>query len=192
MTQSSPTKLLLLVGATAIGLMLGGVLPAVAQEVVAEVETWGGSAVRLTQPSLDFFYTILPKPPPGAPAPAGGASMGGTTSGLSSGGAGRALPEPIQGRDRRDTLTLVRDGVEVRIPFDRIAALNVSRREFASTLPPYARADHAQYLADAVLVDGSRIDGATVSFGTTILRGTGPQGTIELPLEDVKRLKITR
>ena len=34
---------------------------ATAQEVTAEVRTWSGQALQLSQPSLEVFYTIVPK-----------------------------------------------------------------------------------------------------------------------------------
>ena len=182
--------------AVAVGLVSS--TPARAQEVRADVETWRGVLVRLSQPSLDVQYTILPRPAPGASPAAAAAptSMVGGASALGGAGgaaASAARPEPIQAREPLNTLTFIRDGIETRIPFDRIAGITVERRDVVgSTLPPYVRATHAQYSARAVLTDGSTIDATSVNFGMIILRGTSPQGTIELPLDDVKTLKITR
>jgi hypothetical protein len=186
-----------------IALVLVGTAPAAAQDVVAEIETWRGGSVRIAQPSLDVLYTIVPAPlvgPTGAPIAGGpgtpaqtaaSATMSGSRSVAATAvGAG---PQPIQARRQANSLTFVRDGVEIRVPFDRIAGLVVERRDVVTnTLPPYISSTHAQYVASAVLTDGSTIEGASVNFGTTILRGDGPQGSIELPLEDVKTLKITR
>jgi hypothetical protein len=185
---------------TAITLVLAGTALAAAQDVVAEVETWRGGSVRIAQPSLDVLYTIAPAPllgPTGAPI-AGGPSTPAQAATGTMGASGSvaktavgAGPQPIQARRQQSTLTFLRDGVEIRVPFDRIAGLVVERRAIVTnTLPPYI--SHAQYVARAVLTDGSTIEGAYVNFGTTILRGEGPQGSIELPLEDVKTLKITR
>jgi hypothetical protein len=187
---------------TAIAVVLTSITPAAAQDVIAEIETWRGTSVRLAQPSLDALYTIVPAPlvgPTGAPTTGGAASApaaGGAT--MSSGRTVAAAtvgtgPPPIQARREQNTLTFLRDGVEIRVPFDRIAGLVVERRAIVTnTLPPHVSPTHAQYWASAVLIDGSTIEAASVNFGTTILRGSGPQGTIELPLEDVKTLKITR
>ena len=189
---------------TAIAVVLTSITPAAAQDVIAEIETWRGASVRLMQPSLDALYTIVPAPvlgPTGAPAaggPGGAAApaAGGTTMSSGRTVAGATVgtgPPPIQARREQNTLTFLRDGVEIRVPFDRIAGLVVERRAIVTnTLPPHVSPTHAQYWASAVLIDGSTIETASVNFGTIILRGSGPQGTIELPLEDVKTLKITR
>src|SRR5262249_23196657 len=152
------------------------------------VETWRGVSVRISQPSLDVLYSILPKPAPGA-APAAAAAptsmIGGASAlgGASAAAASAARPDPIQAREPVSMLTFIRDGIETRIPFDRIAGFTVERRDVVgSTLPPYVRATHAQYSARAVLTDGSTIDATSVNFGMIILRGTTSQGAIELPL----------
>jgi hypothetical protein len=194
----------LLVVSVALAVVTASTLPVGSQEVVADVETWRGGSVRIVQPSLDVLYTIVPRRqvPGAAPTPStggsGAAGAPGATSGASSGasmigfGLSTAPIDVTQSRDRVHTLTFVRDGIETRIPFERIADLVVERRDVASSLPPYIRPTHAQYSAKAVLTDGSTIDATSVSFGMIILRGTGPQGAIELPLEDVKTLKIKR
>ena len=50
--------------------LLGSVSAASAQELTAEVRTWGGQTIRLSQPTLEVFYTLLPqdREVPGAPA----------------------------------------------------------------------------------------------------------------------------
>jgi hypothetical protein len=177
--------------------------PAVSQDAVAEVETWSGGSVRITHPSLEVLYSIIPPRPAGGAAGAAsaasstaasaGGSMGSTVGDTSWVGGAAKAPQPIQGRDRRDSLTFVRGGVETRVPFDRIASLVVDRRAVrSSALPPYVTPAHAEYSARAILTDGSAIEAPSINFGATILRGIGPQGTIELPLDEVKTLKITR
>ena len=42
-------------------------LPALAQDVTAEVKTWSGQSWRLSQPSLEVFYSIVSKSREGAP-----------------------------------------------------------------------------------------------------------------------------
>jgi hypothetical protein len=194
----------LLVVSVALAVVMVSTLPVESQEVVADVETWRGGSVRIAQPSLDVLYTIVPRRQvPGAAPPlstTGGSGAAGAptaTSGTPVSGASMigfglstAPIDVTQSRDRVQTLTFVRDGIETRIPFERIVDLAVERRDMASSLPPYIRQE--QYSAKAVLTDGSTIDATSVSFGMIILRGTGPQGAIELPLEDVKTLKIKR
>src|SRR5713226_8245353 len=78
----------MLIGSLALAALVAAAIPAAAQEVTAEVRTWSGQSVRLSQPSLEVFYTIVPKQEgpggPQVPGAAGGApgSMG---SGLTSG-----------------------------------------------------------------------------------------------------------
>jgi len=51
-----------LIGPLAALAVLGAVaLPAAAQDVTAEVKTWAGQSLRLSQPSLEVFYTIVPR-----------------------------------------------------------------------------------------------------------------------------------
>lgn len=189
---------LLLQVAAAIVMVAASVSIAASQEITAEVETWRGGSLRLVQPSLDVLHTIVPRTGPAGSAPSAGAGAASTTAPALAAGAGVAIgasraPEPIQGRDRRNSLTFVRDGVEMYVPFERIASLVVDRHAIASSsLPPYVATAHVRHAARAVLTDGTIIEGSSVNFGSTILRGIGPQGMIELPLEDVKTLKITR
>ena len=195
--MSRTVLVLLLLAATA----MTGAGATHAQDTVAVVETWQGRTVTMSQPGLDALYTIVPPreaQTPGAVAAASGTGATGyaPSGGLGSGPTGTTSgtgPPPIQGRMHQHTLTVVRDGVEFRLPLSQITALTVERRGVASShLPPYVSPTHATYSVRALLTDGSIIDGASLNSGTTILRGSGPHGTIEVPLEDVKSLKITR
>ena len=60
-----------LIGWLALAALVAAALPAAAQDVTAEVRTWSGQSLRLTQPSLEVFYTIVPKEegPGGAQVP---------------------------------------------------------------------------------------------------------------------------
>ena len=176
---------------------------AAAQDVVAEIETWGGTSLRISQPSLDVLYTIVPTPllgPTGAPVAGAPGTAAQAPAPASAAGAAKGVaalvvgggPQPIQGRRTQTFVTFIRDGVEMRVPFDRIASLAVERRIMTTNQLPVYVAPIAQYVATARLTDGSTIEGASVNFGTTILRGSSAQGWVELPLEDVKALRITR
>src|SRR5262249_14022265 len=102
-------------------------------------------------------------------------------------------PEPLRARRSKPTLTLARNGVEITIPFDRLPSLVVQRQNVTgSPLPPYVAGAHVRYSAIAVLSDGSTLEADYVNFGTAVLRGIGPQGHVEIPLEDVRSLKIIR
>ncbi len=50
-----------IVGLAILAGLVNAALPAVAQEVTAEVRTWDGQSWRLTQPRFEVFYTIMPK-----------------------------------------------------------------------------------------------------------------------------------
>src|SRR5712691_5518071 len=63
----------ILIGSLAAVAVLGtAALPVAAQDVTAEVRTWSGLSLRLSRPSLEVFYTILPK----EEGPGGGPSAG--------------------------------------------------------------------------------------------------------------------
>jgi hypothetical protein len=182
-----------------------------AQERTADVRTRSGQTWRLTDPSLHVLFTVIPKPdgeggvppPPagGPPAAPGGAGMGasvgsgpqpqltGSVQGLK-----KALatgPEPLRAQRPSEVITVVKDEVEILVPFASIAVLAISRVEVAnSTLPPYVAPTHVRYSAAVALVDGSVLEGTYVNLGTTVLRGISPQGRVEVPLEDIESVRF--
>ena len=102
-------------------------------------------------------------------------------------------PGPVRAWREKDTLTLFRGEIEIRIPVASLASLTVSRQRVPdSPLPPYVAAGHVRHAAVAVLTDGSTVEGDYVSFGAAVLSGTTPQGRVEIPLEDVERLRFSR
>lgn len=63
-----------LIGPLGLALLVASAIPASAQDVTAEVRTWSGQSLRLSQPSLEVFYTIVPKEEgPGGPQVPGAA-----------------------------------------------------------------------------------------------------------------------
>lgn len=188
----------------AAALLLTGSPLAVAQEIVAEIETWRGATLSIGQPSLEVLYTTVPAPITNVAgvqlAGAGAGSGGGQAAGAMTSGTTRTVreteigagPQPIQGRRSQAFVTFVSKGVEMRVPFERIAAMLIERRVVQSNMLPHYAEPVTQFVATATLTDGSTIDGASVNFGSALLRGVVPQGTIELPLEDVKILKVRR
>jgi len=184
---------------------------AAAQEVTAEVRTWSGQALQLSQPSLEVFYTIVPKEEgpggqqlPGAAGAAPGA-MGGTSPaslvGTEVSGSIRSLgrlfrdngPEPLQGNRQAVTVSFTQAGVERRIPLEAIRDLTFQRTQVPnSTLPPYVAPAHFRYAASALLTDGSRVEGDYVNLGTAILRGLTSQGRVEIPWQDIEVIRFSR
>src|SRR4029450_2332028 len=59
---------------------------ATAQDATAEVRTWSGQALQLSQPSLEVFYTIVPRAEgPGGGQQYPGAAVGGSPGAMGSG-----------------------------------------------------------------------------------------------------------
>ena len=188
-------------------LMVAGVSPAVAQETTAEVRTWGGQSMVLTGPWIEVFYTVIPRswggeemtpPTGGVPVPPMG--MGGGTQ-PEIRGSFQSLqrtfqqegPQKLRGQRETSVLTLSRDGVEVKVPVERLATLIIARKPVAgSSLPPYISPIHQRYGATAVLTDGSRIEADYLNFGTAVLRGTTPQGRVDVPFEQIESIRFSR
>jgi len=200
----------MLIGALTLAMATAGAYPAAAQDVTAEVRTWSGQSLQLLQPSLELFYTIVPREEgPGGQAPGAGAAPGAMGSGTSTGsligteisGSIRNLsrlfrdkgPEPLQGNRQAETVSFTQAGVERRIPLEAIKDLAFRRTQVSnSTLPPYVASKHFTYGASAVLTDGSRVDGDYVNLGTAVLRGVTPQGRVEIPWQDIEVVRFSR
>lgn len=198
----------MLIGSLTLAVAAAAASPAAAQDVTAEVRTWSGQSVQLSQPTLEVFYTIVPKEEGPGGAPAGGApgAMGSGTStgslvGTEISGSIRNLsrlfrdkgPEPLQGNRQAVTLSLTQAGVERRIPLDAIKDLAFTRTQVSdSTLPPYVAPTHFRYAASALLTDGSRVDGDYMNLGTAMLRGLTSQGRVEIPWQDIEIVRFSR
>ncbi len=183
-------------------------LPARAQDVTADVKTWSGQSWRLSQPSLEVFYTIVSKPQ--EESAAGGGGTGATSfSSLTLGGLGpesvdpslmtlnrffgKAAPETIQGHRQGREITAYRGDVATRIPLDSISSITFRRQPVRdSSLPPYVAATDIRYAADIALADGGRIAADYVNLGTAILRGATVDGRIDIPWRDIEILRFTR
>ena len=196
--------------------LAGLALPAQAQDVTADVKTWSGQSWRLSQPSLEVFYTIVSKSQE-EPAGRGGSSGGSsamdrvtTFNSLSLGGLGGGLaadpslvtveryfgkkaPDTVQGHRQGEDIMAYRGGVATKIPLGNISSITFKRQPVRdSSLPPYVAGTHARYAADIALVDGTRIDADYVNLGTALLRGTTPDGRIDIPWQDIEVLRFTR
>ncbi len=180
-----------------LAVLAGVAVPAAAQDMIAEVRTWKGESWRLTQPSLEVFYTIMP-PEKEEGAAATTLSISATPSELQD----VAVPElpqleaptvvgAKQGHRQADVVTLSRGGVETRIPLARIRSLQFFRKHPENdALPPYVAAVHFRYSAAAVLEDGSRIEGDYINLGTAVLRGMGPQGRVDIPWQEIENVRF--
>lgn len=101
--------------------------------------------------------------------------------------------EALQGRRQLHVLTLVRGATEMRVPLSEVAALVFSRRRVeGSPLPPWVAESHFHHAATAVLNDGSQLQGDYVNLGTSILRGTGVQGTVDVPWYEIETVRFRR
>lgn len=148
---------------------------------------------------------------PGAPLPSGVTVSGVDAGGVGSGGTavigsqgvgsiqatvGGLLPrgpDAAQGRRQQQVLVLSRDGIETRVPVANLVALLFVRQQvIGSALPPWVAGSHFQYAASAVLGDGTQVQADYVNLGTSVLRGTTPQGIVDIPWFEVESIKFRR
>ena len=168
-----------------------------AQSPEAEVRTYAGQTYRLTDVSLEVLYTImLPKKDEGGPAD--DASTTGAKTPMLFGSAaaiGQFLdkgPEPLQGRRQSESVTLQKDGVEMRVPLAELSTLTFMRQRLRSALPPHVAPTHYRYAATAVLVDGTIVEGDYVNLGTMFVGGQTPHGRLDIPWEQIETVRFTR
>jgi hypothetical protein len=149
---------------------------------------------------------VVPGAPGILPAPRSDLSQAPTNIGIGSVGfqsgtamlaaSGTLLPEgpaSKQGRRQQETVRLSRQGVEVHVPFANLTSLAFTRTLVQrSGLPPYMALTHFRHGATAVMVDGSQIVGDYVNLGTGTLRGTTPQGTVDIPWEEIEIIRFRR
>jgi hypothetical protein len=184
-------------------------LPALAQDVTAEVKTWSGQSWRLSQPSLEVFYSIVSKSREGGADAGSEAGKATNFTNLTLGGLSREstdpsvatlsrlfgenAPDTIQGHRQAQQITAYRGGVVTQIPLGSISTITFKRQPVQdSSLPPYVAATHIRYAADIALADGGRIAADYVNLGTAILRGATVDGRIDIPWQDIEVLSFTR
>lgn len=178
-----------------IGLVIlaGGAVPAAAQDMIAEVRTWEGDSWRLTQPSLEVFYTIMP-PEKEREAPTTMPSISPTPSDQQAGLSQLQVLGPVgakQGHRQADVVRLSRGGVETQIPFASIRSLQFFRQHpEKDPLPPYVAVSNFRYSAAAVLEDGSHIEGDYINLGTAVLRGMTPHGRVDIPWQEIDNVRF--
>jgi hypothetical protein len=106
---------------------------------------------------------------------------------------GKTAPDTVQGHRQGQEITAYRGGVGTQIPLGNISSITFKRQPVRdSSLPPYVAATHIRYAADIALADGTRIDADYVNLGTAILRGTTPDGRIDIPWQDIEVLRFAR
>jgi hypothetical protein len=181
-----------------------------AQDVTADVTTWSGHSWRLSQPSLEVFYSIVSAQQESSGEKGSGA-MDKITSftNLTLGGIrreaadpslltlnrffGKESPDTIQGHRQAQEITAYRGGVATQISLGNISSITFKRQPVAdSSLPPYVAATHVRYAADIVLGDGGRIAADYVNLGTAIIRGGTVDGRVDIPWQDIEVLRFTR
>jgi hypothetical protein len=184
-------------------------LPTGAQEVTADVTTWSGQSWRLSEPSLELFYSIVSRPQEASGDK--GAEAGRTTNfaSLTLGGLsresidpsvatlnrlfGKSAPDTIQGHRQAQEITAYRGGVAIQVPLVNISSIRFKRQPVQdSSLPPYVAATHVRYSADIALVDGGRVEADYINLGTAILRGRTADARLDIPWQDVEFLRFGR
>jgi peptidoglycan-associated lipoprotein len=79
----------------------------------------------------------------------------------------------------------------MQIPLASIRSLQLFRKHPENdALPPYVAATNFRYSAAAVLEDGSRIEGDYINLGTAVLRGTAPQGRVDIPWQEIENVRF--
>ena len=176
-----------------------------AQSVTAEVRTWSGQSWRLAGPSLELFYTIIPKPggdgessaPPGEAPPSGGTPSGSAPRLFGTAKEIAPLfgkqPETKHGHRQVTIVRLHRERVETQIPLDKVMSLIFSRQPVSNSfLPIYVSPLHFRYSASALMIDGSRVEGDYVNLGTIVLRGMTREGRVDIPWEEIESVRFSR
>lgn len=184
-------------------------LPASAQDVTADVKTWSGQSWRISQPSLEVFYSIVSKSREAGADTGSEINKATNFASLTLGGIsreasdpsvatlsrffGKDAPDTIQGHRQAQEIAAYRGGVATQIPLAGIASITFKRQPVLdSSLPPYVAATHVRHAADITLIDGGRIAADYVNLGSAILRGASVDGRIDIPWQDIEVLSFTR
>src|SRR5438874_4957904 len=156
-----------------LAVIVGTAGPALAQSLTADVRTFAGHTYRLADVSLEMLYTIMP-PRKDDAGPADTAPTTGARTPMLFGSASQIgqfldkAPAPLQAQRQSETVTLRRDGTEVRLPLTELTSLAFKRTRITSTLPPHVAPQHYRHAVTAVLLDGSQLEGDYVNLGTTV------------------------
>ena len=184
-------------------------LPAAAQDVTADVKTWSGQSWRISEPSLEVFYSIVSRSRESGADTGSDVNKATNFASLTLGGLsreasdpsvatlsrffGKDAPDTVQGHRQAQEITAYRGGVATQIPLASIASITFKRQPVQdSSLPPYVAPTHVRYAADIAFTDGGRIAADYVNLGATILRGASVDGRIDIPWQDIEVLSFTR
>jgi hypothetical protein len=175
---------------------------ALAEESRATVRTRAGDSYEVSNPTLEVFHTLgepkerraeptglqssitftssTPYPSQQGDQPAGGEP-----------GADTGKEKLLRGHSRLTELVVWRQGVEIRIPWNRLRNIRLARQPvFDSGLPPYV--PHYRYSASVSLVDGEQVEADYVNLGTALLRGSRTVGRIDIPWEEIEYVTFER
>ena len=167
-----------------------------AQAPTAEVRTWSGQDVVMSEPVIDTHYTVIIQKDTAGTAPvAEGVSA---AAPLEIRGSVRALSNYLQpdivsrwGRRPVNEVRVQKDGVETRVPLDGIRSLLFTRQLVTrNTLPVYHAPRHFRHAVTVIFQDGSKLEGDYVNLGTAVLTGTTAQGRVEIPWEEIELLRF--
>jgi hypothetical protein len=186
-------RVLAAAAAVAVAALLVG--SAFAQDINATIRTYQGVSYQVADPSLEVFYTIgeiqekgeEPKAQPGIVV----TTSATTATGVEQAPGGAPEAKTLRGRAQATDITVSRQGVETRIPWDQVRSIRFARRPLTlGVLPAYI--PHYRYSASLTLVSGQQVQADYINLGATMVRGTGQSGRIDIPWEDVEQINFER
>lgn len=171
---------------------------AVGQESSATIRTYQGLSYKVTDPSLEVFFTIgEPKEKKEEAKLPTSISISTSASATGGGGeqpvAGEQEARVLRGHSRASEITVSRQGVETRIALDQIRSLQFARKPVtASGLQPPPYVPYYRYSVSVSLVSGEKLEADYVNLGGVIVRGTAPSGRVGMPWEEVESIVFER
>lgn len=176
---------------------------AAGQESSATIRTYQGLSYKVADLSLEVFYTIgEPKEKEGDSSQqfqptitvmsTSTAATGGEQ--LPPAGAGAEKEAKLlRGHSRMSHITVSNQGVETRIALDQVRSVRFARKPVAAAglrLPPYI--PYYRYSASVSLTSGAQVEADYVNMGGAIVRGTAPNGQMDIPWEEVEYIVFER
>jgi hypothetical protein len=178
---------------------------AAGQESSATIRTYQGLSHKVTDLSLEVFYTIgEPKEkekeedssqrfqPTISVMSSSTAATGGEQLPFAGAGAEKEA-KLLRGHSRMSDITVSSQGVETRIALDQIRSVRFARKPVATAglrLPPYI--PYYRYSASVSLTSGAQVEADYVNMGGAIVRGTAPSGQLDIPWEEVESIVFER